>query len=118
MDFIQQKTSTSNALRARAMVSSLLKKGSNHRAEIALIEFGMKSKAVDFSKILAMIDGMVKVLGEEQKDDDTQKSYCDKELTKSEGEKKDTEEAIATSEAAIEEMTDESATLADEIKKP
>merc|ERR1719324_799184 len=64
-----------------------------------------------------MIDGMVKVLGEEQKDDDTQKSYCDKEIAKSEGEKADTEEAIATSEAAIEEMTDESATLADEIKK-
>merc|ERR1719380_423964 len=99
------------------MVSALVKKTSPHRAELALIEFGLKSKAVDFSKILAMIDGMVKVLGEEQKDDDTQKSYCDKEITKSEGEKADTEEAIATSEAAIEEMTDESATLADEIKK-
>merc|ERR1719506_3174289 len=60
---------------------------------------------------------MVKVLGEEQKDDDATKSYCDKEMTKSEQEKKDTEEAIATSEAAIEEMTDESATLADEIKR-
>merc|ERR1719407_200831 len=58
---------------------------------------------------------MVKVLGEEQADDDTQKSYCDKELAKSEGEKTDTEEAIASSEAAIEEMTEESATLADEI---
>merc|ERR1719313_2604014 len=54
--------------------------------------------------------------GEKQKDDDTQKSYCDKEITKSEGEKKDTEEAISTSEAAIDEMTEESATLADEIK--
>merc|ERR1719390_307704 len=117
MGFIQQKTSSSNALRAREMVSALVKKTSPHRAELALIEFGLKSKAVDFSKILAMIDGMVKVLGEEQKDDDATKSYCDKELTKSEQEKKDTEEAISTSEAAIEEMTDESATLADEIKK-
>merc|ERR1719393_292679 len=77
----------------------------------------MTSKAVDFSKILAMIDGMAKVLGEEQKEDDNTKAYCDKELTKTEQEKADTEEAIATSEAAIEEMTDESATLADEIKK-
>merc|ERR1719333_1377693 len=59
---------------------------------------------------------MVKVLGEEQKEDDDTKSYCDKEIRNSEGEKADTEEAIATSEAAIEEMTDESATLADEIK--
>merc|ERR1719453_2156094 len=99
------------------MISSLMRKGSKHHVELALIELGLKSKAVDFSKILAMIDGMVKVLGEEQKDDDTQKSYCDKEITKSEGEKADTEEAISTSEAAIEEMTEESATLADEIKR-
>merc|ERR1719321_1161927 len=69
------------------------------------------------TKIVAMMDGMVKVLGEEQKDDDATKSYCDKELRKSEGEKKDTEEAIASSEAAIEEMSEESATLADEIKR-
>merc|ERR1719460_3215725 len=117
MGFIQQGTSSSNALRAREMVTALVKKASPHRAELALIEFGLKSKAVDFSKILAMIDGMAKVLGEEQKDDDNTKSYCDKEITKSEGEKKDTEEAISASEAAIEEMTDESATLADEIKR-
>merc|ERR1719478_1741343 len=115
MGFIQQKTSSSNALRAREMVTALVKKTSPHRAELALIEFGLKSKAADFSKILAMIDGMVTVLGKEQKDDDTQKAYCDKELAKSEGEKTDTEEAIASSEAAIEEMTEESATLADEI---
>merc|ERR1719171_2291141 len=117
MGFIQKTSKSTTVLRARAMVHTLVKKGSRHRAELALLEFSMKSKAVDFSKIMAMIDGMVKVLGEEQKDDDTQKSYCDKEITKSEGEKKDTEEAIATSEAAIEEMTEESATLADEIKK-
>merc|ERR1740127_400609 len=62
-----------------------------------------------------MIDGMAKVLGEEQQDDDATKSYCDKELTKSLQDKKDTEKAIATSTAEIEEMSDESATLADEI---
>merc|ERR1719326_1174899 len=117
MGFIQQKAGSSKQLRARDLISSLMKRGSPHGGELALIELGLKSKAVDFSKILAMIDGMVKVLGEEQKDDDATKSYCDKEITKSEGEKKDTEEAIATSEAAIEEMTDESATLADEIKR-
>merc|ERR1719408_67918 len=116
MGFIQKTSTSTNVLRARGMVSALMKKGSPHRAELALIEMSMKSHAVDFSKIMAMIDGMVKVLGEEQKDDDATKSYCDKELLKSEQEKTDTEEAIATSEAAIEEMTEESATLADEIK--
>merc|ERR1719407_208967 len=104
MGFIQKTSTSTSVLRARSMVASLIKKGSPHRAELALIQFGLKSKAVDFSKILAMIDGMVKVLGEEQKDDDATKSYCDKEFEKTSQEKKDTEEAIATSTAAIEEM--------------
>merc|ERR1719379_2695356 len=115
MGFIQKTSASSNQLRARDVISSLMKKGSNHRGELALIQFGLKAKAVDFSKILAMIDGMVKVLGEEQKDDDTQKAYCDKEFETTSKEKADIEEAIETSTAAIEEMTEESATLADEI---
>merc|ERR1719243_506230 len=114
MGFIQKASSSSRQFRAREVISSLMKK-SNHRGELALIELGLKSKAVDFSKILAMIDGMVKVLGEEQKDDDTQKAYCDKEFETTSKEKSDMEKAIETSAAAIEEMTEESATLADEI---
>merc|ERR1719395_260019 len=62
-----------------------------------------------------MIDGMVAVLHEEQKDDDTQKAFCDQDIAKSEGEKKDTEEAIAASEAFIDETTAESAATAEEI---
>merc|ERR1719335_1519950 len=115
MGFIQQKASSSQ-LKAREVISSLVKRGNGaHRAELALIELGLKSKAVDFSKILAMIDGMVKVLGEEQKDDDTQKAYCDKEFETTSKEKSDMEKAIESSAAAIEEMSEESATLADEI---
>merc|ERR1740138_228608 len=72
-------------------------------------------QAVDFSKVLAMIDGMVTVLGKEQTDDDTQKDFCDKDLAKSEAEKASTEDAIASSEAAIEEMTASSESLAEEI---
>merc|ERR1719235_3175269 len=114
MGFVQKTSSSSRQLRARNVISSLMK-GSPHRAELALIQFGLKAKAVDFSKILAMIDGMVKVLGEEQKDDDTQKAYCDNEFETTSKEKADIEKAIETSAAAIEEMSEESATLADEI---
>merc|ERR1719395_383861 len=60
---------------------------------------------------------MVKVLGEEQKDDDATKSYCDKEMRKTGNEMKATSEALESSEAAIDEMTEESATLADEMKR-
>merc|ERR1719274_313651 len=62
-----------------------------------------------------MIDGMEQVLTKEQKDDDSTKAFCDKDLAKSAAEKKDTEEAIAASEAFIEETTAEAAATAEEI---
>merc|ERR1719163_1657810 len=98
------------------MVKAIMKKGSMHHTELALIELGLRSRSVDFSKIMAQVDGMIKVLGEEQKDDDNTKAYCDKEMGKTGKEIKATSEAVEDSEAAIEEMTDQSATLADEIK--
>merc|ERR1719478_1760762 len=116
MGFIQQKSSSSNVLRAHTMVKAIMKKGSMHHTELALIELGLRSRSVDFSKIMAQVDGMIKVLGEEQKDDDNTKAYCDKEMGKTGKEIKATSEAVEDSEAAIEEMTDQSATLADEIK--
>merc|ERR1719440_2434687 len=82
---------------------------------LELIELQMKAKKVDFSKMLAMINGMVDVLHEEQKDDDTQKTFCDSDIEKSTREKKDTEEAVAASQAFIEETTAESAATAEEI---
>merc|ERR1719230_707095 len=94
---------------------SALQKVGTHQTQLALIEFSLKAKAVDFSKVLAQIDGMVTVLGKEQEDDDAQKDFCDKDLAKSEAEKASTEDAIASSEAAIEEMTASSASLAEEI---
>merc|ERR1719163_2670680 len=58
---------------------------------------------------------MIKVLGEEPKEDEETKAFCSTELDKSEKSKADTEDAIAQSEAGIEEMTEESSTLASEI---
>merc|ERR1719389_706919 len=114
--FLQKRSSASVVARARDMVAAMNKKGAPHKAQLELLEFSLKAKKVDFSKVLAMIDGMEAVLKEEQKDDDTQKAFCDKDITKSESEKKDTEEAIAASEAFIDETTAESAATADEIK--
>jgi virulence-associated protein VapD len=99
------------------MVAAMASKGSPHKAQLELLETSLKAKKVDFSKVLAMIDGMVSVLKEEQSDDDSTKAFCDKDLEKSAAEKKDTEEAIAASEAFIEETTAESAATADEIKE-
>jgi chromosome segregation ATPase len=114
MGFLQKKSSASATLKARRIMSALQKVGT-HQTQLALIEFSLKAKAVDFSKVLAQIDGMVIVLGKEQQDDDAQKDFCDKDLAKSEAEKASTEDAIASSEAAIEEMTASSESLAEEI---
>merc|ERR1719379_2577306 len=112
MGFLQKKSSESVVLKARNILSSI--KGT-HATQLALIQYSLKSKAVDFSKVVAMIDGMTKVLGKEQTDDDTQKKFCDDDLAKSEAEKASTEDAIATSQASIEEMTASSENLAEEI---
>merc|ERR1719389_587922 len=104
--FLQKKSSVSVAARARDVLSSLIKKSQDpHRQQLELIEFGLKAKKVDFTKVIAMIDGMVSVLKEEQKNDDAQKAFCDKDMAAKEEEQKDTESAISTSEAFIEETT-------------
>jgi len=113
---LQLKVKKSPAARAHDMIAATVQKASTkHRAQLELIELSLKAKKVDFSKILAMIDGMVQVLHEEQRDDDTQKTFCDSDIEKSTHEKKDTEEAVAASQAFIEETTAESAATAEEI---
>merc|ERR1719460_1664325 len=87
---LQQRTSASVVSRVRSMVSTMARKGAPHTAQLELLEVSLKAKKVDFSKVLAMIDGMEKVLKEEQADDDSTKSFCDKDLEKSGAEKKDT----------------------------
>merc|ERR1719311_979903 len=66
----------------------MARKGGPHKAQLELLETSLRAKQVDFSKVLAKIAA----------------------------EKKDTEEAIAASEAFIEETTAESAATAEEIK--
>jgi hypothetical protein len=115
MRFLQTSASQSSALRAARMLATVASKDTKRASQLALMQFSLKAKAVDFSKILAQIDGMMKVLGEEQKTDDETKTFCEKEISTKDAEQADTVEAIAQSTAAIEEMTEESATLASEI---
>merc|ERR1719265_446437 len=113
--FLQKKAGLSVASRARALFATM-DDNAPHKAQLGLIEFSLKAKKVDFSKVLAMIDGMEAVLKEDQKNDDTQREFCDKDIAKTETEQKDAEEAIAAGEAFIEESTAESESLTDEIK--
>merc|ERR1719408_403324 len=103
MGFLQKSSKSSVALRAKAIMVSCLQKSSSHQTQMSLIASSLKSKAVDFSKITEMIDGMVGVLGKEQTDDDTQKKFCDDEFEKSADEKAATEEKLASLAASTEE---------------
>merc|ERR1719253_1153865 len=110
--FMQRNTRSSVASRALQMLGAVK---SSKQTELGLVTFALKAKAVDFSKVIAMIDNMVSELKTEQKDDDAQKAFCDKDLEKSETEKKNLDTAIASSAALIEETQEASATAADEI---
>merc|ERR1719377_438859 len=89
--FLQTSASQAVTLRATRALAAV---ASKHPKQIALIQFALKAKAVDFSKILAQIDGMVKVLAEEQATDDETKAFCSKEIGAKDAEQADTEEAI------------------------
>merc|ERR1719156_483737 len=111
---LQDKSTSARALRARTVLAKA-RKTSSHATTMSLLEAQLKAKKVDFSKVLEQIDGMAKVLDAEQKDDDDTKVFCTKEIENADAEKASTEEGIAASAAAIEEMTESSATLAEEI---
>jgi len=115
LGFLQRDSASSAISRAQGMVAALEQKSTTHQTQLGLISFGLKAKAVDFSKVLAMIDNMVGVLKQEQSDDDAQKEFCEKDMAKSEQEKKDIEGSLESSSAAIEETTAASAATADEI---
>jgi len=116
MGFLQKSSKTSVALRAKMMMVSLAQVSRSHQTQLSLIASALKTKAVDFSKITGMIDGMVDVLTKEQGDDDQQKSFCDDEFEKSADEKKETEESLASLAASIEEMSATVSTLSSEIE--
>jgi hypothetical protein len=114
MGFLQKKAALSASLKARNMIRALAQT-STDQSQLNLISYALSSKKVDFSKVLAMVDNMVTLLGKEQRDDDATKSMCDKDFAESADHKKATEEAIASSAANIAEMQDSSSTLGSEI---
>lgn len=74
-----------------------------------------KSGKVDFSKVLKMIDDMVVLLGQEQKDDGEHLEFCRGEFDSSEDKQKELEGATKALSSSISEMADEIKSLAGEI---
>merc|ERR1719353_1110275 len=114
LGFIQQNSAQHN--RAQQALQQLQSsKVDQKNLQVQFLENALKAKSVDFSKVIKMVEEMEVVLKEEQASDDAQKSFCDKDISKTDKEQKDTEEEIASSAALIEECQEASAQTADEI---
>merc|ERR1719506_1746430 len=114
LGFIQQHEAQHNKAQ-QALQQLQASKMDQKNLQVQFLENALKTKNVDFSKVIAMTDEMINVLKEEQASDDAQKAFCDKDIAKSEKEQKDTEEEIASAAALIEECNEASAQTADEI---
>lgn len=71
--------------------------------------------AAGFEKVIKMVDNMVKILGQEQVDDNDKKEYCAMQFDVSDDRKKALERTIAGEEAAIATAKETIATLTSEI---
>ena len=84
--------------------------------QLGFIELALQGKKVSFEKVIKMMDDMVVLLGEEQKDDDKQKAWCETEFETSEDKEVDLKHKLEGLTASIEDMEGSIATLKEEIK--
>jgi septal ring factor EnvC (AmiA/AmiB activator) len=123
---LQVKVSSAE-LRARA--KKVLRQARNaaprgNRAKLDMILLSLSGKKADFSKVINLIDEMLVMLADEQKDDEEKKAYCEKEFDESDDKKKALEfkmevtaTAIEKAKEAIKDLTAEIAALIAGIKK-
>jgi uncharacterized protein (DUF3084 family) len=117
--FMQVRTKKGSALsKAKALIGA--QKPAD--AHLALMQNTLmqslknKSGKVDFSKVTKMIDDMVALLGQEQKDDAKHRDWCNKEFDTSADEDSALNRAIEALASSISQMRDEIATLSDAVK--
>merc|ERR1719159_2036764 len=105
--------------RALSMINKARSKHPGLKLDFIALALHGKSKG-GFDKVIKMIDDMTVQLGEDQKADEAKKDYCEKEFDTSEDKKKelqnaiedldtaiaDSEEAITTTKAEIEALSD------------
>merc|ERR1719160_636025 len=90
--------------------------GVQNSQKLGFIELALMGKKVSFDKVIKMMDDMVVLLKEEQKDDEKQKEGCETEFRTSELKEVDLNHKIEGLTASIEEMTEGIKKLTDEIK--
>merc|ERR1719271_839696 len=84
--------------------------------KLGFIELALMGKKVSFDKVIKMMDDMVVLLKEEQKDDEAQKEWRETEFETSEDKEVELKHKLEGLTASIEEMTEGIKKLTDEIK--
>merc|ERR1719316_2532931 len=111
-----QMTQTDRNVRDEALSAFQDLKDKQHSTQLGMIQLALMGKKAGFEKIIKMIDDMVILLQEEQKDDEKQKEWCETEFDTSEDKEGELKRKIAGLEASIAEMKEGIATLTDDIK--
>merc|ERR1712194_586618 len=96
---LMQVDQTMSSMRARALAA--LGKARSGRPGLDFISLALRGKKAGFTKVIGMIDEMMKNLAAEQKEDDSKKEYCDTQLDESEDKKKQLENSISDSDTSI-----------------
>jgi hypothetical protein len=84
--------------------------------DVNFILLALKGKKQGFDKVIKMIDGLVGKLGEEQKDDDAQRDWCQKEFDSAEDESKALKRRIGGLETKIAENEEAITKLVEEVE--
>lgn len=123
VNFLQSSANLASKVRKAQTILATLAAKPGQRNELKLLLFtlnsklklGSKGKAQNFDVIIKMVDDMIKLLGADQADDAKQKTWCEDELEKSGEEKKTAEAKLSAEEAQISEATDAKDVLTEEI---
>merc|ERR1719321_2540157 len=71
---------TKRDIREDALSALQSVKATKKNQQFGFLELALQGKKVNFDKVLKMIDDMVVLLGEEQKDDEAKKGWCETEF--------------------------------------
>jgi hypothetical protein len=111
-----QVTSTTAALRARALAVVKDAKKNKKSTVLDFVALALHGKKAGFANVVALIDKMAANLKGEQKTDDDKKAYCLAEFDKADDSKKAITRKVADAQTAIEDAKESLASLVEEIK--
>lgn len=115
---IQMKVTVSQ-MRQQALKALHGHKRNSHRRtadpRMDFLALMLRGKKVSFDKVIGMIDNMVKILKQEQKDDDKKKHFCEEKLDTAEDESKVLGKTVSDIEKARDDAKGSLQTLSEEI---